>query len=86
VIRDNVPRGSVNHAFWIKPGIAYIKIEAFNETTSHEVDQALSHFGENEIEGLILDLRGHRVLLDQDLARLYGVATKRLNEAVPSQT
>ena len=57
VIRDNVPRGSVNHAFWIKPGIAYIKIEAFNETTSHEVDQALSHFGENEIEGLILDLR-----------------------------
>jgi len=57
VIRDNVPRGSVNHAFWVKPGIAYIKVEAFNETTSHEVDQALAHFGENEIEGLILDLR-----------------------------
>jgi carboxyl-terminal processing protease len=57
VIRDNVPRGSVNHAFWIRSGIAYMKVEAFNETTSHEVDQALARFGENEIEGLVLDLR-----------------------------
>jgi len=57
VVRDNVPRGSVNHVFWYRPGIAYIKIEAFNETTSHEVDKALAKLGENEIEGLILDLR-----------------------------
>jgi carboxyl-terminal processing protease len=57
VIRDNVPRDSVNYYFWVKPGIAYMKIEAFNETTSHEVDQVLTKFGENDIEGLILDLR-----------------------------
>lgn len=30
----------------------------------------------------ILVLRGHRVLLDADLAALYGVSTKRLNEQV----
>ena len=30
----------------------------------------------------IVVLRGHRVLLDSDLARLYEVATKRLNEQV----
>jgi len=30
----------------------------------------------------ILSIRGHRVMLDADLAELYGVATKRLNEAV----
>lgn len=30
----------------------------------------------------ILVLRGHRVILDRDLAALYGVTTKRLNEAV----
>lgn len=30
----------------------------------------------------ILVLRGHRVILDRDLAALYGVSTKRLNEAV----
>jgi carboxyl-terminal processing protease len=57
VIRDNVPRGSVNYAFWARPGIAYVRIEAFNETTSHEVDQALAKFPESAIEGLILDLR-----------------------------
>lgn len=34
------------------------------------------------IEGLILHLRGRRVMLDADLAWLYGVATKRLNEQV----
>jgi hypothetical protein len=36
----------------------------------------------DQIETLILDLRGHKVILDTDLARLYGVATKRLNEQV----
>lgn len=30
----------------------------------------------------ILLLRGHRVMLDADLAELYGVTTKRLNEQV----
>ena len=30
----------------------------------------------------ILTLRGHRVVLDADLAELYGVTTKRLNEQV----
>ncbi len=30
----------------------------------------------------ILLLRGHRVILDRDLAAIYGVTTSRLNEAV----
>lgn len=34
------------------------------------------------IEGIILTIRGQRVILDQDLARLYGISTKRLNEQV----
>ena len=34
------------------------------------------------IENLILTIRGKQVMLDRDLARLYGVETKRLNEAV----
>ena len=34
------------------------------------------------IERAILVLRGHRVLLDADLAALYGVETRRLNEQV----
>jgi hypothetical protein len=35
-----------------------------------------------EIARAILVLRGHRVLLDAELAALYGVTTKRLNEQV----
>lgn len=34
------------------------------------------------IESAILFIRGERVILDSDLARLYGVTTKRLNEQV----
>jgi len=33
-----------------------------------------------EIERRILLIRGHKVMLDNDLARLYGVSTGRLNE------
>jgi ORF6N domain len=34
----------------------------------------------------ILILRGHRVILDHDLAPIYGVTTKRLNEQVKRNT
>ena len=32
------------------------------------------------VEPLIIELRGERIMLDADLARVYGVSTKRLNE------
>ena len=35
-----------------------------------------------QIESLILTIRGKQVILDRDLARLYGVETKVLNQAV----
>lgn len=34
------------------------------------------------IEDLVLEIRGQRVLLDVDVAKIYGVETKRINEAV----
>jgi len=34
------------------------------------------------LDSLILTIRGQKVLLDADLAAIYGVATKRLNEQV----
>lgn len=34
------------------------------------------------IAGVILQVRGQKVILDSDLARLYGVTTKHLNQAV----
>ncbi|MEY4669958.1 MAG: hypothetical protein RL518_2657 [Pseudomonadota bacterium] len=35
-----------------------------------------------DIETLVITIRGHRVILDVDLAMLYNVAPKRLNEQV----
>ena len=37
---------------------------------------------QSEIENLILTIRGHQVLIDRDLAGIYKVETKRLNEQV----
>lgn len=36
----------------------------------------------NSIEHKILLIRGEKVILDSDLAELYGVETKRLNQQV----
>ena len=57
VTRDEIKRNSVQDAFWVKPGIAYMRILSFNETTSKEMDENLRRLGENNIKGLVLDLR-----------------------------
>jgi carboxyl-terminal processing protease len=57
LIRDEIPRYSVDMAFLVKPGIGYIHITQFMETTSHEVGDALDKFG--DIHGLLIDLRGN---------------------------
>ena len=57
VVRGEVPRDSVTYAFWYQPGIAYIKLEGFNENTGREFEKALNALGEPNIDGLILDLR-----------------------------
>ena len=57
VIRDEISRKSVQDAFWIKPGYAYLKILIFGETTGREMDDNLKRLGEGSIRGLVLDLR-----------------------------
>jgi len=57
IVRDEIPRYSVEEAFWLKPGIAFMKITAFNENTSQEMDENLKRLGETNIKGLVLDLR-----------------------------
>jgi carboxyl-terminal processing protease len=59
VIRDEVKRPSVEEAFWVKPGIAYLRILSFGESTSREMEDNLKRLGENNIKGLVLDLRGN---------------------------
>src|SRR5271157_5003898 len=55
VVRDEIPRYSVDLHFMIKPGIGYMHVSGFQETTEHEVAEALEQMG--DLKGLVLDLR-----------------------------
>ena len=58
VVRDEIPRYSVDLHFLIRPGIGYMHVSGFNETTEKEVQDALDSFNQQgELKGLILDLR-----------------------------
>ncbi|MCU0226526.1 MAG: S41 family peptidase [Bryobacterales bacterium] len=59
IIRDEIPRKSVADAFYVRPGIAYLQIKQFNENTSSEMEQNLRRLKEDQIKGLVLDLRGN---------------------------
>jgi carboxyl-terminal processing protease len=55
VTRDEIPRYSVDLHFLIRPGVGYMHISGFQETTEHEVQQALEEMG--DLKGLVLDVR-----------------------------
>jgi carboxyl-terminal processing protease len=77
VTRDAISRASVPEAVQLKAGIWYIYLEQFNETTSRELAENLTHIGEKNIQGLVLDLRGNPGgLLNEAVA----VADKFLNK------
>src|SRR5256885_12691388 len=58
VVRDEIPRYSVDLHFLIRPGVGYMHVSGFNETTEKEVQDALDGFTQQgELKGLILDLR-----------------------------
>jgi carboxyl-terminal processing protease len=59
IIRDEISRKSVPDAFLLKPGIGYVFLDQFNETTSHEMEEALKGMDEDNLKGLVLDLRGN---------------------------
>src|SRR5437667_1959139 len=75
VIRDEIPRYSVDLHFMIKPGVGYMHVSGFQETTEHEVAQALEEMG--DVKGLILDLRQNPGGL---LSEGVGVADKFLKK------
>ncbi|MGA2634698.1 MAG: S41 family peptidase [Terracidiphilus sp.] len=57
LIRDEIPHPSVDLQYEIRPGVGYIHLTQFQETTAQEVDDAIDNFG--DLKGLIFDLRGN---------------------------
>jgi len=57
--RDEIPIITVPYAFEVKPGIGYIKIDRFSESTADELGQKIKALkeGDGNLQGLILDLR-----------------------------
>jgi carboxyl-terminal processing protease len=51
---------TVDKAFVLKPGIAYLHVSAFDQKTDREITQALEQLGGASLRGLLLDLRGNR--------------------------
>jgi carboxyl-terminal processing protease len=48
---------SVSRAFFLRPGVGYIKIESFDDGTAAEFGKALDQLGAPKLQGLVLDLR-----------------------------
>ncbi len=59
VTRGEIPRHSVDISFLLKPGIGYIRLSSFNETTDREIADALKQSNASSLDGLILDMRGN---------------------------
>ena len=59
IVREDISRKTVSDAFWLKPGIGYVKILSFGDNTSRELDDSLKSLGEDSLKGLVLDLRGN---------------------------
>jgi carboxyl-terminal processing protease len=55
LIRDEIPHPSIDLKFEIRPGIGYIHLTQFQETTGQEMEDAINGF--NNPKGLLLDLR-----------------------------
>ncbi len=59
ITRGEISRKSVPEAFFVRPSIAYAAVESFNENTSSELEDTLKALGEQNVRGLILDLRNN---------------------------
>lgn len=57
ITRAEISQHSVETAFMIRPGVAYIRLTKFDETSNDELTAALHQMHASHLRGLILDLR-----------------------------
>jgi carboxyl-terminal processing protease len=59
VTRDEIPRPGVEYYTMVKPGIGYVRVFTFNETTDSDLADALKQLDVSKLDGLIIDLRNN---------------------------
>jgi carboxyl-terminal processing protease len=57
--RDAVQTPAVTNAFMVAPGVGYLRIANFTETTTADLDRALEHLRLQGAKRLVLDLQGN---------------------------
>ena len=64
--RDEIPVNSISYAFMVRPGVGYVRLKNFTETSTRELDAALEKLENQGMKALIFDLRNNTGgLLDQ---------------------
>ena len=59
IVRDKIPQHSVDVSYLIEPGIGYIKVNRFSQTTFEEFHTALDDLRKRGMKKLVLDLQGN---------------------------
>jgi len=54
---EEMQKPSVERAFFLKPGIGYLRVASFDEKTGKEIKEAIEKLGGSNLRGLVLDLR-----------------------------
>jgi carboxyl-terminal processing protease len=57
LIPEEVQTPSVERAFFLKPGIGYLRVSSFDEKTGRLIRDAIEKLGGRSLKGLVLDLR-----------------------------
>jgi carboxyl-terminal processing protease len=56
---EDVQNPSVERAFFLRPGLGYVRVSSFDAQTSADLKQAIEKLGGEGLKGLILDLRNN---------------------------
>ena len=56
---EEMQTSSVERAFFLGPGIAYLHVTSFDENTGKDIKTAVDKLGGDKLSGLVLDLRGN---------------------------
>ena len=56
---EDVDAPSVERAFLIRPGVAYLRVGTFDVPTGKAIREAIDNLGGNKLNGLVLDLRNN---------------------------
>ena len=56
---EEMQQPSVERAFFVKPGIGYLRVASFDEKTGAQIKSAIESLGGRKLKGLVLDLRNN---------------------------